>query len=432
MGKIALLALSNFHYEDILSRRGSQMLSFTRRKMIPTLHPSFYMRGEWRYKPIFKFDIARAVEHSSSPELRLPERHYYVAPESIVEVEDWVQKLGKAKELSFDIEMVRGGWISCIAFSCDPSEAYCIPLSHTDRRPYWYPHEELQVWRLLQWLLNRPQARYITQNGLFDCWGLWTHGLTAGYMTRGYDTLLMHKLLCPDLPHDLAFLTSIYTDEPYYKDESGGWDREIPVPDEQFWIYNCKDAAVTLEISRVLKQELDENQMLHNYSTEIQAQWDIILQMRQRGIRVDKTKLASVSAQVEEEIATLSQKLEAILGWLPNTQSSKSMEKLYAQLNVKATPTASGGVSRDKEQLMQLAHKYPAAREILMLVKDLNALRTLKQGFLGMVTDASGFYHPEYKLLGTKSRRLAGRGSDAGGPQLQNIPPKLRSVFIPD
>ena len=83
-------------------------------------------------------------------------------------------------------------------------------------------------------------------------------------MANGFDTYSSHMLLAADLPHDLGFLVSIYTDEAYYKDESGrADDKEFGgVSDEQFWIYNCKDAACTLEVAWGIQKDLHEHGML--------------------------------------------------------------------------------------------------------------------------------------------------------------------------
>jgi hypothetical protein len=79
-------------------------------------------------------------------------------------------------------------------------------------------------------------------------------------MTNGFDTFSAHSLLAPDLPHDLGFLVSIYTDEEYYKDESGragaGYGN---VSEDQFWTYNCKDAALTLECAYGIQADLKEH-----------------------------------------------------------------------------------------------------------------------------------------------------------------------------
>jgi uracil-DNA glycosylase len=270
VGAHALASLTNFKYTDILNRRGSRIPSAFGTKLVCSLHPSFYCQGEWRYQPITQFDFDRAVTESLTHDLLYKPRHYYVAPSKLGEAVSWLDeiiKYPKTEYISFDIETFqgRGGtwYVSCISFSDDPSRSYCIPIMRRNRRPYWDSlYDEGIIWRRIQDILALPDRRYVTQNGhAFDCWQLYKHGVVTPYMANGFDTYSAHMLLAPDLPHDLGFLVSIYTDEPYYKDESGRTE-EVPVSDEQFWTYCCKDSALTLECAWGIMRDLKDAGMI--------------------------------------------------------------------------------------------------------------------------------------------------------------------------
>jgi DNA polymerase I-like protein with 3'-5' exonuclease and polymerase domains len=49
-----------------------------------------------------------------------------------------------------------------------------------------------------------------------------------------------------------------------------------------------------------------------------------------------------------------------------------------------------------------------------------------------MALDQNDYYHPVYRLNGTKTGRFASEGADEGGPQGQNWPFPLRNIVIPD
>ncbi len=270
VGAHALASLTNFKYSDILNRRGSRIPSAFGTKMVCSLHPSFYVQGEWRYQPITQFDFDRAVQESLTSGLLYKPRTYYVAPSGLREATAWLTEIIKyprTEYISFDIETFqgRGGtwYVSCISFSDDPARAYCIPIMRRNRQPYWNNlYDEGLIWRHIQQVLDLPDRRYITQNGhAFDCWQLAKHGIATPYMGNGFDTYSAHMLLAPDLPHDLGFLVSIYTDEPYYKDESGRTE-EVPVSDEQFWTYCDKDSALTLECAWGIMKDLKDAGMI--------------------------------------------------------------------------------------------------------------------------------------------------------------------------
>ena len=269
MGAVALKALSNMQYVDITNRRGSRLVTPFGVKFIPTFHPAYYMRGEWRFAPVVQFDINRAVAERSWPEIRKTSRQYNIRPSSLTQACQWFQHLKssacQSKYLSFDIETrvgAHGTWyISCIAFSTEPTEAFCIPLMRRDRTPYW-PNicDESLIWREIASVLNLPGVRYVTQNGAaFDAWQLRRHGIVLKEMRNGFDTFSAHSLLAPDLPHDLGFLVSIYTNEEYYKDESGRSEAlGGNASEDMYWTYNCKDAALTLECAYGIMRDLKE------------------------------------------------------------------------------------------------------------------------------------------------------------------------------
>lgn len=267
MGAMALESLTNFRYADIGHRRGSRLLTAFGTKLLPTWHPAFYMRGNWELASIVQFDTDRAVKESKWPEIQEKQRFWNIRP-AWSEAMEWLQYLktyppSKSPYISYDLETVRGKggtwYISSLAFSVTPEEAFCIPLIHKDRSPYFTEiYQECQIWRAIAELFSSPERIWVGQNlAAFDNWVLRRHGIIP---PRGpfLDTYSMHSLLAPDLPHRLDFITSIYTDAPYYKDESGRGDQFGLVDEDAFWVYNCKDAALTLEAALAMKQDMEE------------------------------------------------------------------------------------------------------------------------------------------------------------------------------
>lgn len=279
-GAHALASLTNFKFVNpinlnsqsvetqITSRRGSRYQTPWGCKVVATLHPSFYVQGEWRYQPIVQFDFNRLAEELAyGPTLALPKRDYYIRPKSLSEAVSWLHTIIQhplTEYISFDIETVRGRngtwYISCIAFSDHPSRAFCIPIMQRSRKPYWESlTDEAVIWRKIQDILDLADRRYVTQNGhAFDCFQLYKHRILTPWMQNGFDTYSAHSLLAPDLPHDLGFLVSIYTGEQWYKDESGKIEG-APPPEDQYWVYNCKDSACTLEVAWGIMADMKEH-----------------------------------------------------------------------------------------------------------------------------------------------------------------------------
>jgi len=111
------------------------------------------------------------------------------------------------------------------------------------------------------------------------------------------------------------------------------------------------------------------------------------------------------------------------------------MEKVYDQLKIKISSedrTKTGRVKTDVERLYSHAYNNPASRDVLYTIANLNKKRTLQSGFTGIAVDENGYYHPSLDISKTKTGRMASEGADEGGPQIQNIPKRIRSVFIAD
>lgn len=430
MGKAALLSLSNFQLGGIQQWRGSVIPSFIRKKMVPCFHPSFYMHGEWRFKPIVEHDIRRALAEAEFPEIKRKTRHYYVEP-TFAEAKEWLCSFIGKKEISFDVEGYR--FINCIAFSSSPEEAFCIPLCRGDRTPYWSVQEEVEIWRLIQLVLQQKEVCYVTQYGLSDCWKLWRHGIVTPFMFRGFDTMYAHRLLATDLPHTLEFLVSLYTDEYYYKDEAGDWLGSNPVPDRQFWTYNGKDAALTLECKRGIEEELKEKNLFAYFMEEMQARFNSVLRTQEIGIKVDKARLVEIRRQLYEDLTLIKGQMNEHIGWIPNTRSKLDMKKFFDQFSIRYEPTKTGKAKSNEEYMLKYAARSSeAAQQAIGLCLEVSRRETLVSNFFHLRLDRQDFYHPSLDLSHAKTGRDSSKGSEEGGPQIQNIPEFAKIIFIPD
>lgn len=431
LGEVALNALSAFQYQGITKWRGSILETGFSKIMIPTFHPAYYMRGMWEFRPLVQFDINRAAQLSKLPAYIPKQRRLYIKP-SFEEAITWFEILEKSRELAYDIELSKG-IITCISFSDHPDRSFCFPFFHNDRSPYWPPDKHAEILNRIQRLFNSPTRKYIAQNGLFDSWHLWRHGIQIMYNGKnGFDTLYGHRVLMPGMPHDLGFLVSIYTKEPYYKDESGDWKSAIKVPEEQFWGYNCKDSACTLEAAALIKKDMIETKTYDYYITHVQPQFEIFLQMQQLGVRINTPLLSEMRLDLMRRISAAEKELEESLGWIPNVRSKIDIKKAFDQLGIAYRKTEKGLAKSDVKALNAYALKYPNARKTIIAFKEISDLRTDLSNFLSMRLDEKYFYHPRLSLFATKQGRASSQGDELGGPQIQNWPKNIRKLVIPD
>jgi len=212
-GATAMAALVGIHKE--MKYRGyffeSQGLGRTF-KVIPTIHPSAALRGQYIYRHIIAADLKKAREHSDTPELKRPERQLVWNFQHVHEVMEWLDYYEHQPLVCFDIEVLNYE-VSCIGFSSAPDVAISVPL---DSR--WSLQEEALILKGLQRVLGNSNSVKVAQNGIFDIHFLLTR---SGIEVRGpvADTMIAHHILYPELPKGLAFLVSVYGGtQRYYKD----------------------------------------------------------------------------------------------------------------------------------------------------------------------------------------------------------------------
>ena len=119
------------------------------------------------------------------------------------------------RTIDFDIEIYNEE-VSCISFSLGDNRAISVPFVFWNGH-YFDPEEELDIWILIARILENSKIRKRGQNLSFD-----SHFLLRRYGIKVRsidDTMVAQRIIMPDYPIGLDFITSIWTDHPYYKAE---------------------------------------------------------------------------------------------------------------------------------------------------------------------------------------------------------------------
>lgn len=431
VGGDALYALTGL--TSIEKYRGSVVPStlLPGRKVLSTWHPAAALRA-YQLTYVIERDLRRAIRESHYPDIRRPPRTYSLGP-SFTDACTYIRGLGDP--LSIDIETF-GEDPSCIALSDSTERAICIPFIGGP-----YTNSELAyLWRVIDDVLRT--RRIIGQNIQFDTTRLESWGFQLPNLY--FDTMLAHHLLWPDLggvvkrsqskkegidalagKHSLAFLVSMYTEEPYYKDE-GGFSGDF----ERYWTYNCKDAATTYECYLGLEKELEVYNQTAYFQEHVMGLIRPVMAMQSRGLCVDFSRLNTTRKRLEREIELLQLRFNAGVGFDCNVRSPDDIRELYTRLNVKPTKRTKKkqSLSTDEDTLRSLAYNSPHAGTFQQIL-DIRERRTLVSGFLGLETNDQGRYAANYLIHGTDSGRLSSRAARKG-PQLQNIPKSARRIFV--
>lgn len=420
LGSNALWALTG--HKEIGKYRGSiyqtTLPSGRKVKVIGTYHPTKVLRS-WNLGATVSLDFIKAKKQSEFSELKIPLRDLKIKPPK-QEVFDYVEKCIKAEIVSFDIETSPRA-VECISLSYDPSSAMSIPLTVE----YWGSvNILLEVLQAIGKCLKAPIIK-VGQNITFD----------IQYLVRFFgilpskpwhDTMVMQHSCYSELPKGLDFLASVYTDEPYYKDDLKVWMGNIK-NESLLWTYNAKDAAVTLECYYELQKEMKSLGVVDTYNYSMSLA-DSLLFMMLRGVKVDKEKIAFYKKKYTKLLQEKQAKFKELYGNV-NVNSPKQLLELLKRLKIKP-PTKQGKPTTDEKAIEKLAKKHPALR----LIVEIRQLGKLISTYLNAVIDPeTGRLMFSLSATGTSTGRLSSSESSFwNGINIQNVPAKIRDIVIPE
>lgn len=440
LGKTALYALTGETAID--SWRGSLMQTTWGAKCIPTYHPAYLLRQPEKLK-YFKSDIEFIAEECSTEQLVLPQRTLYTNP-IVEEVEVFINYIiGNHELVSYDIETeMRTGVLLCVSLCVDPNYSISIPL-HGQR--YWEPQDYMRVVAALKRLFSDPHLIKIGHNETYDITGLRAMGIEV--VPPYEDTMYMSHCLDPIAPdgHSLATVVSTTTRQPFYKE----WDQvplglsEGQTKPELLREYNAMDSAITLEAHSVMKSQLTERGQWPLFKNHYARLQPYLNQMYEDGLCID----ASASAKLASELRSEAQQLEAALTDSIGTRvtvnsHAKIKHILYNILQFpeqykKDPRTRKKMLTVDDDALLALyiATQSPFVLKIRKARKNYKLVSFLEPKGKDAQRKRKtwdGRIRTEYKPM-TKTRRLSSSFSSASrlGINLQNIPPRVREVFVP-
>ena len=437
LGSYALAALTEHH--AITKVRGSVEHTTINGRDIPvlcTFNPAHIMR-EPRNEIVFRMDLGklrRLVDGSYDPPV-IKAWHSLSFPmacqwlKSLIEMDDntWI---------AYDIECMAGE-TACVGFAASPHEGVCINFRNAGSNIYT-TEQERDLRLLIAELLGNPNKRFVAQNGNFDSYWLWYRDRIRVHHNH-FDTMLGHHVLYPGLPHDLGFLTSQYTDAPYYKDEGVEWKRENDVA--AFWEYNVKDCCITLACARRIDSELRAQKLDTFFYEHVMRLQPELVGMTVGGILCD-TELKqhitdTIGASVDEArrvCQTAAAKAVGILAYEFNPNSTPDCQRLFFD----DLRLVGRGTSTDKEnrgRMRKHPRTSPDARNAIDAIDEYRRKHKFLTTYAKSRVDEDGRFRCEYKQTGT--RRLPGRLSSSqvmwgNGLNLQNIPEQAYPMFCAD
>ena len=328
--------------------------------------------------------------------------------------------------------------------------------------------------------LSNPDNRVIIHNGMFDSIQL-ERAWKFTWRAQIEDTMLLFRLIYPELEARLSNVASLLTWEPFWKMDSklasATGDLQLALS------YGAKDASVTFECYLRLMERAGP--FLPSYRSTL-ALYSKLRESTHRGFCIDpgvrndldkaaQGKLDELEAQLDEltqaKLACLRAPQEAVLkvyqenlaalkekdgklwkypienrraGSKLVTQAKKALAGAPAKLNanspihvawwfyrvLRVPPYKKDGKETvGANALRRLATRFPEAR----LIEEIRHLSKLRSNYLQNPLDPDGRWRACWKPAGTTTGRLSSEATywETGGP-LQNLAAHVRPMFRSD
>jgi uracil-DNA glycosylase family 4 len=452
-GNVSLYALTN--RIGITNWRGSILPSslISGVKCIGTFHPATWTEEKLRKneaaylnKYIVIMDLEKAKREGAFPEIRTTNRVLKIAP-SYLDVLQFLTEchiaLHSGRTIDYDIELVPGTKeLSCIGLAISPTYAMCIPFVGPEG-DYFTLEQETALMIEIAALLER-KGTFRGQNIIFDSHLLFRK---FGIITRSkHDTMVAQKIRYGDfagsvdpttgIPRgnslrggSLQFITAMWTDIPYYKQDGKqfltgitNWDRA--------WEYNALDTVATATAHPLQLQELQLQGNLRAYERQI-ALIEPLTYMMEHGIKIDVEGMIQAKESNRVRLSALEKEIYSYTGEINLNSSQQLQEYFYGKLRI-SPYTKDGKPTVDVNALKRLGAQHKRVEATLLL----EYRRLFKQNstFLDpTVVDSDGRIRCSYNPVGTKFSRISSSRNIFGtGMNLQQIPHEVLTYFVAD
>jgi DNA polymerase I-like protein with 3'-5' exonuclease and polymerase domains len=368
-------------------------------KVLPILGVYPFINQDYKLRMITQLDFGKVGKYLNDFPLPDSNTNVWIARNS-EQLRAFIERSYDVKGLLvFDIETYMG-IPTCISFCFNGIESVCIPF--IDRE---IDRGNLTLMMDLVARVLNSDIRKVNQNIKYD----WKILERWGFRVRNVvgDTMLAASCLYCEFPKNLGFLTSIYTDLPYFKDEGREFD-PAKHKREQFYLYNAKDSLATHQIHIKQNIEIDERGVRDVYSNLIQLM-PIYRRMEDRGIRIDQQVRAKLYAKYTTLFNIQVRTLRKLMNCdTLNPLSSKQMTKvIFEDLEYKYIRGVTGTDEDSLEMLMVYGHsRYTNGQQVLETILSSRKVHKVIE-ILELALYPDGRFRCEFNLSGTETGRTS-------------------------
>ena len=441
----------------IMSWRGSiipaTLKSVKGKKCIPIIHPAAIAR-QYLMRDTTILDLQRIKEDGEFSDFRLPKRTYHIDlpfDEIIERLHTLTQFQGhigvdietylrtepadiETGTVPITSELKRTRGMDSIQFAWSQDEGMCVPIFYASGKPVWSPGQLVMLWKLLNRVLTTRMRdgspKLIGQNfARYDTFVLSWLGFSYEKILANmyFDTHEGFRCLEPELPASLAFLASVYTREPFYKEE--GKIRNTKQGEMEFRTYGVKDVCTDMEVASHIITELKEDKLWNFYKERYAGMAVPRMLMSRHGLCFDEETRRKLLRTNAKEILRWQSKLTILIGKTINVKSTTQMrDLLYTKLKLpKQYNRNSGKLSTDEDTILKLASKKP--NKIFEAILNVRHYRTERSNYLKVKVDSDNYSRSSYGF--TETGRFTSSKNPLGtGYNHQNWPYLMRQLFV--
>lgn len=397
----------------------------------------------------------RYGQTETASEVQGVDHSQYETIQTLEALDIWIAKGLEAGVIGFDTETdalssSHSGLVG-ISLAIGPNQACYIPLSHEHEAPISTGLDfgdggeaaetiqqvnKAQALQRLKTLLEHPAVLKIGQNIKYDLAVMTRQGISVSPIE---DTMLISYVLAGGVhAHGMDELSRRHLGyEPIPFKQVCGTGKSLKsfkhVALKPATEYAAEDADVTLRLYNLLKPQLAQQGLSTVYETLERGMPRVLADMELAGVRVDPTRLRSLSSTFGQRMTELEDEAHKIAGHPFNIASPRQIgEILFGELNLPGgKKTASGQWGTDASVLEDLALSHDLPRKILEWRQLAKLKGTYTDALVAAMDPKTDRVHTSYQLAASTTGRLS-----SSDPNLQNIPIRtatgreIRQAFI--
>ncbi len=299
---------------------------------------------------------------------------------------------------------------------------------------------ERRVLETLRPVLEDPGIEKIGHDVKFAAIVLARHGVAIGQ--PGLDTMLASYLLdSTRAPHALEDISLVYLGHAAARDEETygrGAKATAPadLPASATLTFACERADLPLRLAEPLRAKLAEGGLDELYRTMELPLLPVLADIEQAGVRIDVHALAELSQTIERDVQERSAKAYELAGGQFNINSPKQLsEVLFDKLQLPASRKT--GKTKVASTSVDVLEELAQIHELPRLVLEWRTLQKLKGTYIDalplLVHPDTGRVHTSFNQAVAATGRLS-----SSDPNLQNIPIRtelgreIRKAFVAD